>query len=196
MRDLRRGTTRLVTGAIKADAGSPSLSADGRYVAFVVRVGRPNGKRESLRSRVWRHDLQTGQDVLVSRAAGARGEPRDGLPTDPAISVDGRRVAFASTAGNLAEGKPDGIAGVYVRDIVARDDDAAEHARRRPGTGRRRRGRRRARHRLRVAGAVRVLEAALSPDSCARRSAQTAHRGGTDGVTKAGRSSIASRAAR
>ena len=61
VRDLRAGTTRLVTGEIKADAGSPSLSADGRYVAFVVRVGRPNGKRESLRSRVWRHDLATGR---------------------------------------------------------------------------------------------------------------------------------------
>ena len=63
----RRG---LVTGAIKADAGSPSLSADGRYVAFVVRVGRPNGKRESLRSRVWRHDLATGENVLVEPGRG------------------------------------------------------------------------------------------------------------------------------
>ena len=135
VRDLRAGTTRLVTGAIKADAGSPSLSADGRYVAFVVRVGQPNGKRESLRSRVWRHDLQTGQNVLVSRAAGARGEPGDGLQTDPAISADGQRVAFASTGGNLGEGKPDGIAGVYVRDVARGTTTLLSTHAERPGAG-------------------------------------------------------------
>jgi Tol biopolymer transport system component len=135
VRDLRRGTTRLVTGAITADAGSPSLSADGRYVAFVVRVGRPNGKRESLRSRVWRHDLQTGQDVLVSRATGARGVSADGYATDPSISVDGRLVAFASTAGNLAEAKPDGLAGVFVRDLGAGTTTLLSTHARRPGTG-------------------------------------------------------------
>jgi TolB protein len=118
VRDLRRGTTTLVTGAIKADVGDASLSEDGRYVAFVVRVGHPNGTQKSLRSRVWRHDLQTGEDVLVSRGAGVRGAPADGYATDPSISADGRRVAFASTAGNLTDVKPDGIAGVFVRDLA------------------------------------------------------------------------------
>jgi Tol biopolymer transport system component len=117
LRDLERGTTRLLTDAIKADAGDPSLSADGRYVAFVVRVGHPNGTQKSLRSRIWRHDTATGENVLVSRATGARGEPADGYATDPAISADGTRVAFASTAGNLTDVKPDGIAGVFVRDL-------------------------------------------------------------------------------
>jgi Tol biopolymer transport system component len=119
VRDIERGTTRLVTRAVSADAGSPSLSADGRYVAFAVRIGRPNGKPESLRSRIWRHDLRTGRNVLVSRATGARGVPADGYATDPSISADGRRVAFASTAGNLAEAKPRGIAGVFVRDVAS-----------------------------------------------------------------------------
>ena len=82
-----------------------------------MRVGRPNGKPESLRSRIWRLDTVTGENALVSRNTGARGEPADGYATDPAISADGRRVAFASTAGNLAEVKPEGIAGVFVRDF-------------------------------------------------------------------------------
>jgi Tol biopolymer transport system component len=135
VRDLQAGTTRLVTGAIKADAGSPSLSADGRYVAFAVRVGKPNGTRKSLRSRIWRHDLETGENVLVSRAAGARGEPGEGLATDPAISADGERVAFASTAGNLGEGKPDGIAGVYVRDVARNTTTLLSTHAERPGSG-------------------------------------------------------------
>lgn len=135
VRDLRAGTTRLVTGAIKADAGSPSLSADGRFVAFAVRVGRPNGTQKSLRSRIWRHDLTTGRNVLVSRAAGARGAPGEGLATDPAISADGQRVAFASTGGNLAEGKPDGIAGVFVRDIARGTTTLLSTHAQRPGSG-------------------------------------------------------------
>ena len=135
VRDLVAGTTRLVTGAIKADAGAPSLSADGRYVAFVVRVGRPNGTQESLRSRIWRHDLVTGENVLVSRAPGARGESADGYATDPAISADGARVAFASTAGNLAEAKPDGIAGVFVRDIGRGTTTLLSTHAQRPGSG-------------------------------------------------------------
>ncbi|MBE2315358.1 PD40 domain-containing protein [Solirubrobacter sp. CPCC 204708] len=135
VRDLKAGATRLVTGAIKADAGSPSLSADGRYVAFVVRVGRPNGTQKSLRSRIWRHDLQTGRNTLVSRAAGRRGEPGDGLATDPAISADGQRVAFASTGGNLAEGKPDGIAGVFVRDLARHTTTLLSTHAQRPGSG-------------------------------------------------------------
>lgn len=135
VRDLQAGTTRLVTGAIKADTGSPSLSADGRYVAFVVRVGKPNGTQKSLRSRIWRHDLATGENVLVSRAAGTRGEPGEGLATDPAISADGQRVAFASTAGNLGEGKPDGIAGVYVRDLARHTTTLLSTHAQRPGSG-------------------------------------------------------------
>ena len=94
VRDLRRGTTRLVTGAVKGDAGAPSLSADGRYVAFAVRVGRPNGTPESLRTKIWRHDLATGENVLVSRAhrspRRARGRLRDrplDLPGRPARRV-------------------------------------------------------------------------------------------------------------
>ena len=56
--------------------------------------------------------------MLVSRATGARGIPADGYATDPSISEDGLRVAFASTASNLSEAKPDGIAGVFVRDLA------------------------------------------------------------------------------
>ena len=135
IRDLVDGTTKLVTREIKADAGSPSLSADGRYVAFVVRVGRPNGKPESLRSRVWRLDTVTGELALVSRNTGARGEPADGYATDPAISADGQRVAFASTAGNLAEIKPEGIAGVFVRDFGRNTTTLLSTHAQRPGSG-------------------------------------------------------------
>ena len=58
-----------------------------------------------------------------------------GSQTDPAISADGQRVAFASTGGNLGEGKPDGIAGVYVRDVARGTTTLLSTHAERPGTG-------------------------------------------------------------
>ncbi len=59
----------------------------------------------------------------------------DGYATDPSISEDGLRVAFASTAGNLAEAKPDGIAGVFVRDLARNTTTLLSTHARRPGSG-------------------------------------------------------------
>jgi hypothetical protein len=67
----------------------------------------------------------------VSRANGAGGAAADGDATDPSVSDDGRRIAFASTAANLAEGKADDSRGVFVRDMrrattrLVSDPDAA-----------------------------------------------------------------------
>ena len=71
----------------------------------------------------------------MSRNTGARGEPADGYATDPAISADGQRVAFASTAGNLAEVKPEGIAGVFVRDFGRNTTTLLSTHAQRPGSG-------------------------------------------------------------
>jgi Tol biopolymer transport system component len=117
VRDRHTGTTTLISDAVRGDASSPSLSANGRYVVFVGRVGRPNGTPESLRSRIWLHDRLTGRTTVVSRASGRRGEVADGWSTEPAISADGSEVVFTSTAGNLDERKPKGLAGVFMRDL-------------------------------------------------------------------------------
>ena len=47
-------------------------------------------------------DLAARTTTLVSRASGARGAIADEYSADPAISRDGRYVAFSSSAGNLA----------------------------------------------------------------------------------------------
>ena len=44
-------------------------------------------------------------------------------------------MAFASTGGNLGEGKPDGIAGVYVRDLARGTTTLLSTHAERPGTG-------------------------------------------------------------
>jgi len=134
VRDVRAGTTTLVSGAVAGDAIEPALSADGRWVAFVARAPFRGGSLDRLRSRVWLHDRTTGRTVLVSRASGARGAASDGYASEPVVSADGGVVAFTSTAGNLdRRGKPGGLAGVFVRDVAAATTRLVSHHGRHPG---------------------------------------------------------------
>jgi Tol biopolymer transport system component len=119
VRDLAAGTTRLLSGGVAGDASQPAISADGRFVAFVERLGIGDGTPAALRSRIWLVDRATGATALVSRGDGAGGAPADGAATEPALSADGGRVVFTSTAGNLSARKPRGLAGVFVRDLRA-----------------------------------------------------------------------------
>jgi Tol biopolymer transport system component len=91
------------------DSEDPSLSADGRYVAFRSNAENldPSGK-----GGVFVHDLMTRETTKVSLTnlgGHAWGE-------DPAISGDGRYVAFASTAKNLDFGDPTDDWDIYIRD--------------------------------------------------------------------------------
>ena len=77
------GPVRLVSsnGIEQADfAESPDLSADGRFVAFVGRIGGEEG--------IFRKDLVTGEIAAV-----ALGEQN----FEPSISADGRYVSFTTT---------------------------------------------------------------------------------------------------
>jgi len=95
----------------------PSISADGRYVAFASEAsnlvpGDTNGIVD-----VFVHDRETGQTWCVSVAGS--GLPPNGASTAPAISPDGRWVAFESTASDLVSGDVNGQQDIFVRDLVA-----------------------------------------------------------------------------
>ena len=119
VRDLRAGTTQLISGGIAGDAIQPALSADGRFVTFVARRRSRRVTPRNLRAAVWLHDRVSGATTLVSRANGAGGAAADRYSSEPAVSADGARVVFTSTAGNLTTRKPGGLAGVFVRDLTA-----------------------------------------------------------------------------
>jgi Tol biopolymer transport system component len=119
VRDERAATTELASAGVGRDASQPAVSADGRFVAFVERLAIGDGTPAALRSRIWLHDRLTGGTTLVSRRDGEAGAAADGASTEPAVSADGSRVAFTSTAGNLSARKPRGLAGVFVRDLRA-----------------------------------------------------------------------------
>src|SRR4051794_32314665 len=92
-------------------ASEPSLSADGRRVAFTARGA---GGATS----VYLHDLASGRTTLISRADGAAGPPAMGASEHPSLSADGTRVAFTSDAWNLSASKCNPARGIFVRDLA------------------------------------------------------------------------------
>src|SRR6266545_2953611 len=109
---LVRVVTRLL-GEPKGNSYQPSVSARGERVAFVS-MAADLGPADGAQPNVYVYDLDAGATTLVSRGAG--GEPADSSSFSPAISADGRYVAFDSAAGNLVGGDGNGGEDVFVRD--------------------------------------------------------------------------------
>jgi Tol biopolymer transport system component len=114
VRDVQSGTVEQISG--KGFAFDPSISADGRFVAYAERPTDGGGRADPGRAIVWLHDRATHTTTLISRSAGATA---DRISAEPAVSSDGTRVAFTSTASNLDRRKPAGLTGVFVRDVRA-----------------------------------------------------------------------------
>lgn len=91
----------------------PSISADGRFVAFVSNATNPVANDNNNYADVFVHDRQTGVTELVSVATD--GAASEGACLFPSISADGRYVAFESFAANLAPGS-NGLGQIYLRD--------------------------------------------------------------------------------
>jgi len=83
-------------------SGGPSISEDGRYVAFHSLSSNLVNDDTNNNFDVFVHDRQTGQTTRVSIASdGAQGIGYYGSSLWPSISADGRYVAFTSRAYNL-----------------------------------------------------------------------------------------------
>ncbi|HEV3323699.1 MAG TPA: choice-of-anchor D domain-containing protein [Solirubrobacteraceae bacterium] len=110
---------------------TPSISADGRYVAFesdATNLGEhgPPGVNEA-----YVKDLHTGEVTLVSRANGVDGEPANepGEATgveNLSISGNGRYVIFTSDASNLVTGLPPTGVGEHPLHVYRRDLQTGE----------------------------------------------------------------------
>lgn len=101
--------------------GQTVLSADGRYVAFVSWSRKLTDLGENPNQQVLVHDRVTGATICASSSA--QGTPANGSSTWPSLSADGRYLAFASLATNLIS--PDNQGGLFVRDLVTGQVDAA-----------------------------------------------------------------------
>ena len=135
LRDLDSGVTRRVSaarGSNDANGASfhPAVSRDGGQIAFVSEATNLVPRDTNGVADVFLYDVRTGQTALISR--GARGGGATGASRHPALSADGRFVAFVSDASDLlcAARCPDSVldlnlvADVYLfdtaGDVVAR----------------------------------------------------------------------------
>ena len=80
-------------------SGDPSISADGRFVAFSSAAMNLVGNDLNNKSDIFVYDLTTKTTTRVSVASD--GSEANGTSYYPSISDDGRYVAFASEANNL-----------------------------------------------------------------------------------------------
>ena len=120
--DRTTGLTELVsvdsTGAqangVSGFHGPPSLSADGRFVAFDSDATNLVANDVNGFTDVFVHDRLTGITELVS--VDSSGAQANSAVTFPAISADGSIVAFNTDASNLVAGDTNGKWDVFVHD--------------------------------------------------------------------------------
>jgi Tol biopolymer transport system component len=95
----------------------PALSGDGHLVVFASDATNLVDGDENRATDVFVHDRSTGTNTRVSVSSdGTEGD----LPSfNPAISGDGRLVAFASDSTNLVPDDTNGVTDVFVHDLAA-----------------------------------------------------------------------------
>jgi uncharacterized delta-60 repeat protein len=130
--DVQNDSTQLISGTFDGmpndgPSTSPSISADGAFVAFASTSGGIVDNQASVGSPlIYLRDIQSEGIQLVSRAS-------DGTPiandTTPTVSNDGRFVAYVTTDG-VAPGDGNGVADVYVFDAQGNTTTLVSH-----GTG-------------------------------------------------------------
>lgn len=123
VRDLKSGGLERVSVAgdgaqANGHSFSPGLSADGRYVVFSSGADNLDPDHAGQLGGIFVHDRKDGTTRLVSISAS--GEPvSGGYTVAPAISDDGRHIAYMSYRSENGEGDDTMDSAVYVRDREA-----------------------------------------------------------------------------
>jgi Ca2+-binding RTX toxin-like protein len=124
VRDRLTNTTTRVSFDLAGNQGnsdsySPSISADGRFVAFTYGASFPvPGDTNSSRD-IFVRDTLTNTTTRVS--VDSAGNPANFRSYNASISADGRFVAFSSDASNLVPGDTNPETDMVGRDIFVRD---------------------------------------------------------------------------
>lgn len=96
------------------DSCDPMISGNGDFVVFTTKAANLGGSADV--AQVVRKDLASGAITVITQNEGA---PADADAGPPSISADGRRIAFASRAGNLVAGVANGARNVFVYDAAS-----------------------------------------------------------------------------
>ncbi|GIU84055.1 MAG: hypothetical protein KatS3mg008_0830 [Acidimicrobiales bacterium] len=123
VRDVASGVTRLVSvdqsgGEANSSSFSPSISADGQWVAFASSASDlvfDDGNNNQ--ADIFLRNVPSGVTTLVS--VDQSGGPANGPSFHPAVSGDGRFVAFNSLASDLVAGDTNSVSDVFIRDVAS-----------------------------------------------------------------------------
>lgn len=112
---IERANADAAGNLVSNDADLPSISADGRYVAFQSKFYAPP---PGSMTRVYIKDRQTGQ-LARGDITAVGTQQMSGISLAPAISADGRSVSFHSASTGFTPGDINGLADMFVRDLQA-----------------------------------------------------------------------------
>ncbi|UUY04417.1 hypothetical protein LRS13_02475 [Svornostia abyssi] len=125
VRDRLTNTTELISrddgmagDAADDDSRRPSISADGRFVAFESDATNLSNADENSSTDIFVRDRQLNQTALVSHLELDGG---DDDSTHPEISPDGSTIAFYSDATNLSDQDLNAVTDVFAHNRVTYD---------------------------------------------------------------------------
>ncbi len=126
VRDLKEGRTIRASvaddGAQANDASRrPKISGDGRYVVFWSLATNLVPNDTNGQNDIFVRDLRAGRTYRVS--VDSNGRQANGKSGYPAISADGRWVAFQSGATNLVPNDTNGKTDVFLREFRPAESD-------------------------------------------------------------------------
>lgn len=96
------------------DSGKPSISANGRFVAFESEASNLVPNDTNKEADIFVHDREVGTTQRIS--INIAGEESNGFSASPRISSNGRYVAFKSSASNLIPTDTNGLFDIFVHD--------------------------------------------------------------------------------
>lgn len=100
-------------------SSASSISADGRYVAFVSSATNLVANDTNVTNDVFVHDMVTGFTTKAS--VHSNGTHAIGTSHYPVISADGTHVVFLSSAANLVDDDTNGFLDVFVHNLESGD---------------------------------------------------------------------------
>lgn len=124
--DRKMGTTERISLGSSGRQGNnfsfrAAISSDGRFVAFYSYATNLVSGDTNRSEDVFVRDRKTGNTQRVSVGPGE--VQGNGASSGPAISADGRYVAFSSAATNLVSGDTNGVVDVFLRDRKLKTTD-------------------------------------------------------------------------
>jgi hypothetical protein len=126
VRDRQSSVTTLVSVSSSGEQGNhnssnPSISSEGRFVAFVSNGSNLVGEDTNGESDIFVHDRQTGMIEMISiSSSGVQGND---WSRNPFISSDGRFIVYTSKASNLVSGDTNNQEDIFVFDRQRRETE-------------------------------------------------------------------------